>query len=169
MCGSIVVCHVHSDPLPAPILSDLMRRLPLTQFARVAGSTNRKCEWADLGDSEPARSRVPAGVVTDSGSRPSLTRLSFVEQSGGVLRQPAAEGLPCRTSGAGTPLLPRPMTENEVAQALETLGLPVGFRKKGLSASNRDQNQGRWRGVCILSEWLPISGKMARLRPRFAS
>ncbi|GDY09417.1 hypothetical protein LBMAG52_29030 [Planctomycetia bacterium] len=48
MCGSIVVCHVHSDPLPAPILSDLMRRLPLTQFARVAGSTNLKLNGQTL-------------------------------------------------------------------------------------------------------------------------
>lgn len=30
------------DPLPAPMLQDLMRRLPLTQFARVAGSSNLK-------------------------------------------------------------------------------------------------------------------------------
>ncbi len=57
------------------------------------------------------------------------------------------------------------MTENEVAQLLEPFGLPAGCRKKGLSASNMDQNLGRWRGVCILSEWLPISEKMAQLRP----
>lgn len=30
------------DPLPAPMLQELMRRLPLTQFARVAGSPNLK-------------------------------------------------------------------------------------------------------------------------------
>ena len=30
------------DALPAPMLSDLMRRLPLTQFARIAGSSNLK-------------------------------------------------------------------------------------------------------------------------------
>lgn len=30
------------DPLPAPVLRDLMRRLPLTQFARVTGSSSLK-------------------------------------------------------------------------------------------------------------------------------
>ncbi|GDY09418.1 hypothetical protein LBMAG52_29040 [Planctomycetia bacterium] len=34
------------------------------------------------------------------------------------------------------------MTENEVAQALETLGLPVGFRKKGIVSEQQGSKSG---------------------------
>ena len=38
-----------------------------------------------------------------------------------------------------------------MAQPLEPFGLPAGCRKKGLAASNLDQNPGRWRRECILA------------------
>lgn len=53
-----------------------------------------------------------------------------------TLRQADVGELPCRSSGAGTTLPVRRMSESEAAQPFGPIGLPAVCRQKGLEAGH---------------------------------